>query len=327
LAFAFTPPPNIRLALGQEEALQRDCWEVTRNEHRDGNDACQTYSFIWAPEIQACDYTLATKIFGYLAANNATSTNIWLPRLSDDSSNKRSLSRLVQVLNDNSHRLGNVAVESTLWPKTPATQVIISTKSTSSPRQSSERIEPDTAMQHSIQNTEQWVQEKLCGMGLCPYTASMTRAAVGLESVGVAEGPIVIRHSNNVVSEKDTDAVTLSLAFWKGVADLASLPEDEVATYLIIAPGSLDNDFEEFAGIFDELIEPSVQAVGAETIVGRALFHPHYNASLIGHDNVIAGHALPAAMVQGFVEQYAPSMNLEKNAMPDLDKIALANDA
>ena len=162
----------------------------------------------------------------------------------------------------------------------------------------------------------------------------MTRAAVGLDSVGVAEGPIVIRHAMEDASVTSagvgiptTDAVVLSLGFWKGVKDLATLPEREVATYLIIAPDSLDDDFLEFAAIFDELIEPSVKAVGAEAIVGRALFHPRYNSTLIGHDKVLAGHALPPTIVQGFVEQYATSTNLEENAIPDVEMTTVANDA
>ena len=130
----FTPPPSVRLALGQEEALKRDCRDVTQNT----GDTRQT-SFVWAPEIEACDYTLATKIFKCLACNTTTSsfTSVWLPRLSDDTTSKQSLARLVQVLNDNAHRLGNITVDCTSWPTTPATRVRIATtkSSTSIPPQ------------------------------------------------------------------------------------------------------------------------------------------------------------------------------------------------
>jgi hypothetical protein len=81
---AFRPPLNIRLALGQEEALKTECQRLLSNDDKSGN-----VSFIWSPAIQACDYTLATKIVEYLALNDATTTHIWLPRLSDDSANKK----------------------------------------------------------------------------------------------------------------------------------------------------------------------------------------------------------------------------------------------
>jgi hypothetical protein len=238
----------------------------------------------------------------------------------------------MQVLNDNSHRLGNINVSSTAWPESPATQVRIFKQPSSSsssfcqdPTPAREAGSRAPAITSAIQDTEKWVKEKLCGIRLCPHPASMTRAAVGLESVGMAEGPIVIQHSKDE-DAIGTDAALLSLAFWKGATELATVREEKVATFLIIAPTSLDNDFVEFTAVFDELIEPSVQAVGAESIVGRALFHPQYNASLIGHDNIFAGHALPAKMVQGlFVEdQYAEAGT---NIIPDLDAIALANDA
>jgi hypothetical protein len=88
-----------------------------------------------------------------------------------------------------------------------------------------------------------------------------------------------------------------------------------------------DDDFIEFAAVFDELIEPTVQATKTETIVGRALFHPNYKASLIGHDKVMPGHALPAKMVSDFMKQYSNEVAGNDNeVVPDLQSIELAND-
>jgi hypothetical protein len=120
------------------------------------------------------------------------------------------------------------------------------------------------------------------------------------------------------------------------VTELANVDERDVATLLIISPSIFDDDFIQFSAVFDQLIEPSVQATGSEVLVGRALFHPKYQASLIGHDKVIAGHALPAKLVEDFMKQYAPSGNERSDncggdvdvteGIPDIQTIALAND-
>ena len=182
-------------------------------------------------------------------------------------------------------------------------------------------------MESAIQNTEKWVEEKLCGLKLCPYTISLRKAAVGLGSAGVAEGPIVIRHSELLdapnTNNHPSPAAKLAHAFWQGVQELATIPEEKVATLLILAP-FYDENFMEFAAIFDDLLEPSIQATGSEAVVGRALFHPGYDSKVLGHTRLLPGHALPAKMVDGFLDQYASSFEENK---PNLASIANANDA
>ena len=100
-------------------------------------------------------------------------------------------------------------------------------------------------------------------------------------------------------------------------------PEEEVATSLLLAPAVYDNKFVEFAAVCDDLIEASVQVVHADQIVGRAWFHPNYNAACVGHNTIIPGHALPATMVQGFID----TTMSESTGRPSLERVAQANDA
>jgi hypothetical protein len=142
--------------------------------------------------------------------------------------------------------------------------------------------------------------------------------------MGVQEGPIVVRHSgDDTFSSTIPPAILLARAFWHGVTELAETPECKVATLLIVAPPIYDSQFLEFSAVFDNLLEPSIQATGAEAIVGRAIFHPRYDSEQIGHTSVLPGHALPASMVEGFLNKY-----VEDDAKkPDRKAIAKANDA
>jgi hypothetical protein len=120
----------------------------------------------------------------------------------------------------------------------------------------------------------------------------------------------------------------LAQAFWLGVQALAQTWEEKTSTWPVVAPFFYDDQFLEFAETFDKLLEPSVQATGAESIVGRALFHPTYDSDLIGHDQVLPGHALPAKMVEGFLDRYlVEDESTDNKKKPDLTSIAKANDA
>ena len=91
----------------------------------------------------------------------------------------------------------------------------------------------------------------------------------------------------------------------------------------MVAPASYDNNFLAFASLCDKLIEPSVKATGADSIVGRAWFHPNYEAAAIGHKMILPGHALPSTMVSGFI--YKLGLDPQLTLIPS--DIALANDA
>ncbi len=357
-------PPAARLALQQDKGLQRDCQNFIRRTSGD------SLGVSWEP-LAVEGYQVANVLFDKIAlgpplqkdSNSAivnkdertsSTTNgvvVCFPRCLDHITQRLQL--LVDVINANCEQLGYVRATCLLWPKSPCTMMKLSwDPHQSRSKYNAERlgVSQTVAIESTIIKTRDWVDHTLCRLRFCPYTASMERAAVGLETVNVSEGPIGIRHSlsaigkvanvsdGNLEGEADVRenaveipaAALLVSAFWKGVCEMATLPENDVATLLIIAPPCYDQDFRAFCGVCDNLIEPSVQAVRAQDLVGRAWFHPQYEAALVGHSIILPGHALPAAMVQTFVQiHYPPDQTKALSTMPDaldLPTIAKAND-
>ena len=70
--------------------------------------------------------------------------------------------------------------------------------------------------------------------------------------------------------------------------------QDEWATSLLIFP-EYDLEFETFIDVCDGIIEPTVVAT------------PLYDADLIGHSVVVAGHAVPHKMVEEFMNSLSSS--------------------
>ena len=172
-------PPSARWSLGQQDDLQKDCWQATEPD----------IAFSWENELDECDYRLATRIFDILATGEKTT--LWLPRLNQE----KRLDPLVRVLNTNAELLGGIKATTSAWPKTPATRIQISfqTETTTSSKKSTSSSENEarsiTTAAAAIQSTEKWVEDTLCRMKLCPFTFSLKRAAVGLDMMGVQEGP------------------------------------------------------------------------------------------------------------------------------------------
>ena len=254
------------------------------------------------------------------------------------------VSELADIICDNSQRLGGWTGKVETWPDAPATGISLHRGGTMNGEgcnddrlPSSDTISETNMISEAISNTEAWVDETLCKLGLCPYTASMRRAAVGLGPVGVKEGPVVVRHalSSSAVDGDSrviaSDAISLVSSFWRGVEDLATSPEEKVATFLIVAPPYYDTEFTEFIATCDGLLERTAKAVGADDVIGKAWFHPNYDSSLVGQDQILPGHALPATMVQRFVEEYYGDPDAARTHPPvslgDADAIARANDA
>lgn len=296
-------PPAVRLALGGEQALRKDCQAATVDD------------FIWARDATQ-GYEVVTKLFRRMASE-ASSFTMWFPNFSDDDV----LQELTRILNDNTNRLGGIKVQATTWPKAPCHGLYLS-RSLGWP---SECLvaEPSTQLSDEIAvaATKGWVEHTLCRLSLCPYTVSMSRAAVGLESASVNEGPVLIRPP--LFRNNSSAAALLAATFWEGVSEIARTPEEEVATSLLIAPAVYDDNFVEFAAVCDDLIEASLQVVHADRIVGRAWFHPLYDAACVGHTTIIPGHALPATMVQEFID----TTMSESTERPSLERVAQANDA
>ena len=284
-------------------------------------------SSIWADDVTE-GYEAAAKVFHTMLTtrSNVESTQcIWLPKMISREATQM-LSGLVDVLNSNTARLGGWSASLERWPISPTTGIILSGVGRTDAPQPIHL----NAGEHrdAIDATERWVNNTLGQLGLCPYTASMARAAIGLDSVGVSSGPVVVRHtvptllSNYSGDSIARDAVILSASFWNAVMDLARRPETEVATFLLVAPSSYDENFAEFISTCDNLLEGSCKAVGADGIIGKAWFHPNYNSSVVGQDSIIPGHALPAEMVKTFVDKYFGDMD-----ELDLAEVSRANDA
>ena len=306
-------PPAVRLRLGGEKDLQKDCQTASKGD-----------GFIWAHDATK-GYEVATKLFQTIALERHSTTTIWFPAFTDT----EVLQGLARVLNDNTDRLGGVTAQANAWPKTPCHVLQLSWAS-SSPSNNYLMEEPssndESNNEVAVTATKTWVDNTLCRLSLCPYTASLSRAAVGLESANVQVGPIIVRPTITAYQGGSAAAaVALATTFWEGVTEIATTPEQEVATSLLIAPSVYDANFVEFAATCDELIEASVQVVQADQIVGRAWFHPNYNASMIGHDKIVAGHALPASMVQGFID--TTTLGVSAVERPNLERVTIANDA
>ncbi|KAI2492208.1 hypothetical protein MHU86_22365 [Fragilaria crotonensis] len=232
------------------------------------------------------------------------------------------LGGLVRVVNNNADRLGGVKSEVLAWPKAPCNGIQLFWPSAPLRNELTTEKPAESSNEAAVSATKTWVDDTLCRLSLCPYTASLSRAAVGLESANVKVGPIVILPP---LYRPDASAASLlAAAFWEGVTDIATTPEETVATLLLIAPSDYDADFHEFAATCDDLIEVTVQVVKADQIVGRAWFHPSYSTVNVGHDKIIAGHALPASMVQGFI---ADNMSGSLAEHPSLQLVEKANDA
>ena len=256
-------------------------------------------------------------MFQTLAAGRICSS-IWFPRFSDI----EVLEGLARVVNNNADRLGGVKSEVLAWPKAPCNGIQLLWPPASLRNESTTEKSAESSNEAAVSATKAWVDDTLCRLSLCPYTVSISRAAVGLESANVKVGPIVILPP--FYCPDASVASLLTAAFWGGVTDIATTSEEAVSTLLLIAPSIYDADFPEFAATCDDLIEGTVQAVKADKIVGRAWFHPNYSTASVGHDKIIAGHALPASMVQGFI---ADNMGGRFAEHPSLQLVEKANDA
>ena len=302
-----TLPPAVRLKLGQGEALRRDCETVSLG------------SCLWEADIKE-GYELANCVFSAISRGHEEETKrqiIWLPNVDS----LHVLESLISVISENSEILGGVQAKSSSWPQVPTTQLELVWKDRiqeNEPTASAEQIKI------AVSETKGWIVNTLCRLKLCPHTSSLQRGAVGLELANVKEGPVIVHHAQSISMISSTcRAATTAAAFWENVSMMAKTDEKEVSTILLVAPASYDNNFLAFASLCDKLIEPSVKATGADSIVGRAWFHPNYEAAAIGHKMILPGHALPSTMVSGFI--YKLGLDPQLTLIPS--DIALANDA
>ncbi|KAL7517052.1 hypothetical protein ACHAWX_006536 [Stephanocyclus meneghinianus] len=184
----------------------------------------------------------------------------------------------------------------------------------------------------AIHATKNWVDNFLGKYNLCPYTSSVSKAAVGLTTVGVPVGHVhVVAGSTNITDDpkkRRRDYYILRAAelvneFWSETVTLLKSPESDWATSLVVFP-EFDNDFDSFVDVCDNVVQPIIAATSSTDYIGRAWFHPKYDADTVGHTSVVPGHAVPHKMVQQFIDKVYGSLNLRGNKMT-LSELAIAN--
>jgi len=278
-------PPADKIKMGMVDALQEECIDAS------GAD----FKYHW--EIDVTDgYQLATTVFKRLAECDKESTKIWLPAFLNRGGE---VDTLVSALNSNSDRLGGLESTTQNWPEVPAT-VIEFTWKADFPYEIYEK-ESKVVVDSAVKATEAYVEKYLVKLGLCPFTQSVQRSAMGLESEGVKEGPVIIKHCANTESSKSaTPAAVMSAMYWEGVTEMIEMPENEVATHLLVAPSCYDDDFVAFTRCCDNLIEKTVKLSPGS--VGRVWFHPNYDLQKVGRS--IGGHAPPVEEIEGLIDNY-----------------------
>lgn len=294
-------PPTDKLRMGMGEMLLEEC-ETEAEE-----SCCQ---FHWEEDVEE-DYQLASSVFTKLAFCDRENLNgnmkLWFPRCRN---RQGEIDRISNAINANSHRLGGVLSSFQHWPDAPASVLHFTWSDGEVDGDKGYKKEGEEEVAAAITATEDYVENRLVRLGMCPYTRSMTSAAIGLKAFGVNEGPVVIRHAAHISDSSSTSttpnakftspAAAMAALFWQGVTELFERPEEEVATLLLLAPSVYDDNFEAFYKTCDDLIEQSVQM--SSKTVGRVWFHPQYELSKVGYST--GGHTLPIDVVSGYMDEY-----------------------
>lgn len=329
--------PQILVQNGPEEKeklrlqLEKYC-DITSSD-KDLNNEISDVSFRWEPSIRE-SYEVADVIFQELAKISRDRYN--QQKISNDEKSTMSnqvilsfpamtrpedLDKLSAVLQSVKCKelLGLGDVGSQLYPLSPSPYLTITLSaliSESEAAATAEKVSITGAIADSaISSTKEWVNNFLGNFRLCPYTSSISRAAVGLTSIGVPVGGVHVRLANTSTENAEIKsyngyntlgAAELVSAFWSEVVTLMNSTQDEWATSLVVCP-EFDTQFEYFIDICDSIVEPTVVATQATDFIGRAWFHPQYDADAVGHSEVIAGHAVPHKMVEGFMKTLSSS--------------------
>jgi hypothetical protein len=177
-------PPAQKLAMGLGDELKEECLSIS-----DGH----TNIYDLASSL---GYQVGTTVFNSMSLAGSTPLRIFLPSFPN---NAGELEKLADLMCTNWKILGGVDCKVKHWPDTPASCLEIDW-SFRTPSMSLYHRESPSEISGQIRDTEVYVDETLAGLGLCPFTKSMERSALGLESMGVKPGPVVVsmvRRGNN----------------------------------------------------------------------------------------------------------------------------------
>ena len=317
---------------GPEEAknlrrrLEKYCGIVDQNASSDG------ISFRWEPHMRE-SYEVANVIFHEIARANRSLLHQALFSF-PSMSNPDDLDKLAAVLQTEKcrHLLGLEEAHAELYPTSPAPYMCIKF-STCVPTSDDDNCDPATLTDSASSATKSWVNNFLGKYRLCPYTSSVSHAAVGLPSVGVPVGGVHVRVSTSESTDTGETKRSYNIqrasglvhAFWSEVVTLMHSPQEEWATSLVVFP-EFDSDFESFVDVCDKILEPAITATQSTTKIGRAWFHPRYDADSVGHSDVIAGHAVPNEMVEGFIKSSLhPPDGKDNQVLLEYDEVIQAN--
>mmetsp|Transcript_23771 Transcript_23771/g.49540 ORF Transcript_23771/g.49540 Transcript_23771/m.49540 type:complete len:389 (+) Transcript_23771:216-1382(+) len=278
-------PPSQKLKMGLAEELRDECLSLTDSYTNHYNDDVVE------------GYELGSNCFTKLSEAGERPTRLFYPKYANS---RGELEELADVMMMNWKSLGGIDVKVKHWPETPCSCMEVSWPF-KTPELPVYSREGEGEVEVMVRDTEEYVDVTLAGLGLCPFTKSMERSALGLESMGVKPGPVAIRHSAEVGGvEGTTPAMVLAAMYWNGVRELITLPETEAATFLLLAPKGEYGDFKKFANDCDKLVEKTNFL--APGMMGRVWFHPEYKLSSVGYQS--GGHAPPLTEVEGLMDKY-----------------------
>lgn len=312
-------PPADKMRMGMVEVLRRECSDAAAKVDTDAKSLFEAH-------VKE-GYQLAKTVFEHMVSGSEERKPafIWLPSCAN---HQGEVERLTSVINDNSDLLGGISASFAHWPDEPASVIALSWSELDTSYDLSNLFyEPESTevVRQAIHVTEQYVDNTLVRLRLCPYTQSLQRAAIGLESVGVQAGPVGVRHAANIfdqgsmsVTKKASPAAVLATLYWQGVTDLIDKPQQELSTYLLVAPSCYDEDFQEFLYVCDALIEKTVNL--SRGVVGRVWFHPKYSLQDVEQAGTSrGGHAPP-------LEELRYLFDKNSMARPSPDDMARAHD-
>lgn len=119
-----------------------------------------------------------------------------------------------------------------------------------------------------------WVNRVLVKMEICPFTKSVTKSGQGLKDVGIPIGKIAYHYSNRCTNE----IYSLFADIWRAISQMVNAGpsgKNGISSILLAAP-QYDDYFKIWAGPIFTILEASVIASKAESIVGVVCFHPNY---------------------------------------------------
>jgi len=145
-----------------------------------------------------------------------------------------------------------------------------------------------------------FVRDLIVPQGICPYTASSEKAAIGtaLKKQGIEPGPVLYPCSAAVRPE------FILRDFFVAADELLHTPDGDASTTLLIVPNFEPANFKQFAAFtvrLGEIIERS----GLADEVGLVPFHPLYNRDEVVPENgLVGGHLPPQLYLQTYFLKY-----------------------